>query len=149
MTTYKKPWFKRKRTWFLLHFLICMGLFILTLPKELPKNVAYLAKAYSEPEICEGALAITKNDSTIVALLGELESMGKLDMLNGSVGYSQGGDSVAITIDVRGDKKIQNIRSKMDVLAERINGKWQYQNIKVRIKQPIEMKQTIPILDKQ
>ncbi len=149
MTAYKKPWFKRKRTWFLLFVLTFMGLFISTLPKELPRNVAYLAKAYSEPEICEEALAITKNDPKILTLLGELEPMGKLDMLNGSVGYSKGGDSVAITIDVRGDKKIKNIRSKMDVLAEKVNGKWEYRNIKVRIKQPLEMKQTIPILNKQ
>lgn len=149
MTAYKKPWFKRKRTWFSLFFLICMGLFLSTLPKELPRNVAYLAKAYSEPEIAEGALEIVKSNPKIIALLGELKPMGQFDMLEGSVGYSKEGDSVAITIHVRGDKKKKKVRANMDVLAQKINNKWEYINIQVRIKGPVELKQTIPILDKQ
>ncbi|MEO9891142.1 hypothetical protein [Aurantibacter sp.] len=148
MGTQNRLWYQKKRTWFLLFFVICTGLFISTLPKELPRNVAYLAKAYSEPEIAEGALAIAKRNPKIIALLGELEPMHTFDMVEGSVGYSKTGDSVAITIGVRGDKKIKNIRSKMDVLAEKVNGKWEYVNIKVRIKKPDELKQTIPILVK-
>jgi len=143
-----RPWFKRKRTWFLLFGLICLGLFISTLPSELPRNIGYLVKAYSEPEICEGALSITKKNEKILKILGELEPMGNLDMLNGSVGYSKGADSAAITIDVRGDKKIENIRSKMDVLAHKIDGKWEYLNIKIRVKEPAELRQTIPIFKK-
>lgn len=143
-----KPWYKRKRTWFLLFVLICLGLFISSLPSGLGRNIGFLAKAYLEPEICEGALAITKKNKKILKILGELEPMGSLDMLNGSVGYSKGGDSAAITIDVRGDKEIKNIRSKMDVLARRMGGEWEYLNIKVRIKKPEELRQTIPILEK-
>jgi len=142
-----KPWYKRKRVWFLLGILICIGLFISTLPSGLGRNIGFLAKAYSEPEICEGALELTKKNQKIVEILGELKPMGSLDMLNGSVGYSKEADSVAITIDVRGDKEIKNIRSKMDVLAHRIDGEWEYLNIKVRIKKPVVLKQTIPILE--
>ncbi|MBM1107075.1 hypothetical protein JQC67_13060 [Aurantibacter crassamenti] len=148
MGTHNRTWYQKKRTWFLLVFLICLGLFISTLPKELPRNLAYLAKAYAEPEIAEGALAIAKKDPKIIALLGELEPMHTFDMIEGSVGYSKTGDSVAITIGVRGDKKEIKIRSNMDVLAEKINGKWEYLNIQVRVKNPIELKQTIPILKK-
>lgn len=143
-----KPWFKRRRIWFSVMILVCLGLFISSLPSGLGRNIGFLAKAYTEPEICEGALEITKKNQKILEVLGKLEPMGSLDMLNGSVGYSKGGDSVAITIDVRGDKKIEDIRSKMDVLARRIKGEWEYLNIKVRIKKPAVLKQTIPILEK-
>lgn len=143
----EKPWYKRKRTWFLLFVLLCLGLFISSLPSGLGRNIGFLAKAYSEPEICEGALEITKKNEKILEILGELEPMRSLDMLEGSVGYSKGMDSVAITIGVRGDEKNGKIRSNMDVLAHRINGKWEYLNIKVRIKGPPELKQTILILE--
>ena len=36
----------------------------------------------------------------------------------------------------------------MDVLAEKINDKWEYISINIRIKKPEELKQTIPILKK-
>lgn len=107
----------------------------------------YLAKGYSEPEVCQGAFEITKNDPKVLNILGELEDTGSLDLLNGSVQYSKGGDSVAITIDVKGDKEIKNIRSKMDLVAFKVNGEWEYQVIRVRIKQPLEMKQTIPVFN--
>lgn len=106
-----------------------------------------MAKAYSEPEICEGALAITRENERILEILGELEPMRSYDMIEGSVKYSKGLDSAAITIPVRGNNEIQKIRSNMDVLAHKIDGKWEYLNIKVRIKGPPEMKQTIPILE--
>ncbi|EAR01272.1 hypothetical protein FB2170_11146 [Maribacter sp. HTCC2170] len=123
-------------------------LFIWSLPSELPMNIMYLVKAYAEPEVCQGAFEITKKDSKVLNLLGELEATGGLDMLNGSVFYSKGGDSVAITIDVTGDKEIKKIRSKMDLVAFKVNGEWEYQKIRVRIKQPIKMKQTIMVFDK-
>ncbi|WP_324027513.1 hypothetical protein QSV08_06105 [Maribacter sp. BPC-D8] len=148
MNSYKRPWYKLKRTWIILFLLTFIGLFVSTLPPELSRNITYLTKAYSEPEICEGALAIAKTDTTVLKLLGNLEPLGSLDMLNGSVGYSQNGDSVGITINVRGDKEINNIRSKMDVLAEKINNKWEYISINIRIKKPEALKQTIPILKK-
>ncbi|MEP2058382.1 MAG: hypothetical protein ABJJ05_11285 [Maribacter litoralis] len=148
MTSYKRPWYKLKRIWILLFFLVFVGLLVSTLPPELSRNISYLTKAYSEPEICEDALEIAKKDSTVLKLLGNLEPLGTLDLLNGSVGYSQSGDSVGITIDVRGDKPIKNIRSKMDVLAENINDKWEYISINIRIKKPEELKQTIAILKK-
>ena len=148
MKSYKRPWYKLKRTWIILFFLVFIGLFVSTLPPELSRNISYLTKAYSEPEICEGALSIAKTDPTVLKLLGNLEPLGSLDMLNGSVGYSQSGDSVRITIDVKGDKYIENIRSKMDILAEKINDKWEYISINIRIKKPEELKQTIPILKK-
>ncbi|SIR18900.1 hypothetical protein [Maribacter ulvicola] len=146
MHSYKRPWYKLKRTWILLFFLVFIGLFVFTLPEELSRNITYLTKAYSEPEICEGALEIAKADSIVLKLLGNLEPLGSLDMLNGSVGYSQTGDAVGITIDVRGDKQIKNIRSKMDILAEKRNDKWEYISINIRIKKPEKLKQTIAIL---
>jgi len=122
MTTYKKPWFKRKRTWFSLFFLICMSLFISTLPKDLPKNVVYLAKAYSEPEVTEGALSITSKNSKIIELLGNVKPIGTFDLLEGSVGYSKQGDTIAITVKLKGDKKEKKIGANMGCIGRK--SKW-------------------------
>lgn len=143
-----KVWFKRKRTWLLLVMLMGLGLFISSLPSELPMNIVYLTKAYSEPEICKEAFEISKKNSKVLEILGELEPMESLDLLNGSVFYSKGGDSVAITINVEGSKEIKDIRSKLDVVAFRIDGNWEYQKIQIRIKNPVEMREIIPILEK-
>ncbi|GAB5539190.1 MAG: hypothetical protein Salg2KO_12930 [Salibacteraceae bacterium] len=147
MSSIKKPWPRRKRTWFLLVLVVCLGIFISSLPSGLTRNIGFLAKAYSEPEICEGALEVAKKNGKILELLGELEPMRAYDMVEGSVKYSKGLDSAAITIPVRGDGKNGKIRSNMDVLAHKIDGKWEYLNIKVRIKGPPELNQTIPILE--
>jgi len=142
-------WWQKKKNWFIIASAFLFFLFLWSLPSELPMNIAYLTKAYAEPEICQEALEITKKNPKVLDILGELEDMGGLDMLNGSVFYSKGGDSVAITINVFGTKEIKNIRSKMDVVAFKIDGNWEYQKIRVRIKKPIEMKQIIPVLEKR
>jgi len=143
----KRVWFKRKRTWIITLLLIGFGLFISTLPPELPKNVVYLVKGYSESEICEEALEIAKKHPKIVEILGELEPMGNLDLLNGYVVYSTKGDSVRMTIRIHGNKEIKKIHSKMDVVAYKEDENWKYHRIRVRIKQPPELKQSIQILD--
>ena len=144
----KNKWSLGKRNWFFMAGTVFFILFIWSLPSELPMNIVYLTKAYSEPEICEAAFEMTKKNPKVLEILGELEPMGSLDMLNGSVFYSKGGDSVAITINVEGNKEIKNIRPKLDVVAFRIDGNWEYQKIQIRIKNPVEMREIIPILKK-
>ena len=140
-------WHKRKRTWFLLFGLIFLGLFISSLPSGLGRNIGFIARAFTEPEICEGALEITRKNPKIQELLGELEPMRSYDLVEGYVNYSKNLDSAAITIAVRGDGKKGKIRSNMDVLAHKVDEQWEYLNIKVRVKGPPELKQTIQILE--
>lgn len=125
-----------------------LGLFISTLPSELPMNIAYLAKAYSEPEICKEALEIAKKNPKVLETLGELEPMGPFDILEGYVSYSKDGEAVAITIRVKGSKSKKQLRSKMDVQAKKNKKAWEYQKIQIRIKNPVEMRGVIPILEK-
>ncbi len=68
-------------------------------------------------------------------------------MVEGSVHYADD-DNVLIAVNVKGSKSDENMRSKMDIEATKINGTWEYQKIQVRIKKPVEKKETIPIFKK-
>lgn len=123
-------------------------LFIWSLPSELAGNIAQIGKVYSDPEICENALQIARGNQRVQEVFGKLEPMGGMALIEGSVKYSKENDSVAITINVRGDKSIKGMGGKMDIRAYNNNNGWEYHLIQIRIKKPVEMKQTIPVLKK-
>lgn len=123
-------------------------LFIWSLPSELPGNIVQIGKAYNDSEICENALQIASDNHRVQEVFGKLNPMGPMALIEGSVRYSAGGDSVAITIGVKGDKSKKKIGGKMDISAFKDNDNWKYQKIQIRIKRPIEIKQIIPILEK-
>ncbi len=122
--------------------------FIWSLPSELAGNIAQIGKAYSDLEVCENALQIARDNHRVQEVLGELKPMGAMALIEGSVRYSKGGDSVAITINVKGDKSKKGMGSKMDIRAYNDNDSWKYKKIRIRIKNPIEMREIIPILEK-
>ncbi|MFK5973992.1 MAG: cytochrome c oxidase assembly factor Coa1 family protein [Flavobacteriaceae bacterium] len=142
----KKAWYQRTRSWLLIITTLFVLLFIWVLPSELPRNIAYLGKAYSEPEICNNALEIAKKNKRTKEVLGQLDPMGALALLEGAVHYSKDGNKVAITIKVAGSKTKNKIKSNIDIVAQKKAGEWEYQKIQIRIKGPVEMKETIPIL---
>ena len=141
-------WLKKKRFWFILTAFVMIFLFIWSLPSELPSNIVQIGKAYSEPEIYENAMQLARENHRVREVLGELNPMGPMSLIEGSVRYSRGGDSVAITINIKGDKSNKRINSKLDIRAHRKNNKWEYQKLQIRIKNPVEMRETIPIFKK-
>ena len=123
-------------------------LFIWSLPSEVTGIVVNTAKAYGDPLICDNALKIAQENPRVSEVFGVLEPIGKMALFEGYVAYSENGDSVAITVNVKGDRTEDNLRSKMDLYAVKNKDEWDYQKIQIRIKRPIEKKETIPILDK-
>jgi hypothetical protein len=104
-----------------------------------------IAKVYSESSVCDNALEIAKKDNKVIHILGELEPLNNLSILEGSHNYSNDYNILEITVDVIGSKTQKNIRSKMDIVAERNGDGWIYKTINIRIKEPTELKQTIEI----
>jgi hypothetical protein len=118
---------------------------VLLFSSELGGNIMGIAKVYSESSVCDNALEIAKKDNKVIHILGELEPLNNLSILEGSHNYSNDYNILEITVDVIGSKTQKNIRSKMDIVAERNGDGWIYKTINIRIKEPTELKQTIEI----
>ena len=101
-----------------------------------------LVQAYSDTELYENALAKVKSDKRVTELLGEIEPIDELAILEGEVKYSNENKTVNSSIRVTGTKG----KARMDISADLINNSWDYEKINIRIKKPVENKQTIEIL---
>lgn len=101
-----------------------------------------LVQAYADTELYENALKKVKSDDRVTELLGEIEPIDKLAILEGQVEYSNDNKTVNSSIRVIGSKG----RASMDISADRINNLWNYKKINIRIKNPPEKKQTIKII---
>lgn len=142
-----KSWFQRNCKWLVPFLLILVLFFGLLSTSKLGENIVGIAKVYSESEVCDGALEIAKNDEKVIAVLGELQPLGKLAILEGAHKYSDDYNTLNITFDITGAKHERNVRSKMDVIAQRNDDAWRYTSIRIRIKKPEDLKQTIEILN--
>ncbi len=100
-----------------------------------------LAQAYADPELYSNALEKVKTDQRVKDLLGEIEPIDKMAILEGQVEYSNGDKTVFSSVRIVGTKG----KANMDISADRINNTWQYTEINLRIKNPPENKQEIEI----
>lgn len=104
-----------------------------------------LAQAYADTELYENALETVNSNERVIELLGDIERIDKMAILEGQVDYSNENQTVNSTVRIVGTKG----KGRMDILADRVNGEWNYSKITVRIKNPPEKKQTIRIIPKE
>lgn len=93
-------------------------------------NAADFAQTYSDPSLYENAVERAKQNPRVVEVLGNLEPIDKLAVLEGNALYSNNNTSVELTLRVKGSKE----KGKMDILAHKVSGKWEYDKIDIRIK---------------
>ena len=103
---------------------------------------ADLAQAYSDEALYENALEMAKDDEKVLQVLGEIQPIDKLAILEGQVEYSKNSEMVNTSIRILGTKG----KAKMDISAVRINDNWDYKKINIRITSPKENRQTIEII---
>jgi len=138
----QKSWWKRNWKWFLP--VTGFAIIFITIFFSLGLGGAFsnMAQAYADTELYENALEKVKSNQRAIKLLGEIEPIDKLAILEGSVGYSDDNKTVNSSIRVKGKKLI----ARMDITAIRINDKWDYKKINIRVKNPPEKRQTIKIV---
>lgn len=141
-----KNWFQRNWKWSIPVAVLFFLFLALIATSKLGENIVGIAKVYSESEVCDGALKLAKQNEIVLGLLGELYPLGSLAILEGAHRYSDNYDTLHITFDVNGTKHERKVRSKMDVVAYKNGTVWEYSSIKIRIKKPAELKQTIQII---
>jgi hypothetical protein len=100
------------------------------------------AQSYADTELYEEALDKAKSDKRVTKLLGEIEPIDKLAILEGHVNYSNDNKTVNSSIRVSGNK----LNAIMDITANREENVWNYEKIHIRVKNPPEMKQTIEVI---
>lgn len=137
-----QSWWKRNWKWLVPIFGVMVIAMTTFFSSGMDGIVTDMAQAYGDTELYENALEIVKSDPRAIELLGEIEPIDKFAILEGTVGYSDGNNTVNSSIRVLGTKG----KATMDISANRINNAWTYKKINIRIKKPIEDKQTIEII---
>lgn len=134
----KKNWGRRNWKWLVP---ITAFLIVIIALLSLTSGLTGFAQAYAEPSLYEDALEKARENERVNEVLGNLQPIDKLTLLEGNVVYSEDNSSVALTFRITGSKG----KGKMDISALRNNGVWEYELIKIRIKDP---KQEIIVVDK-
>jgi hypothetical protein len=131
----EKSWWGKNWKWFLPTLtLIFSLLFWLILSLSIDGNVTDIAQAYSDNSLYEKAIEKAKTNQRILEVIGEIEPIDKLAILEGNAIYSNNNNSVELSVRVKGSKG----KGKMDISAEKNGAEWKYKKISIRIKEPKE-----------
>ena len=136
-----KTWWERNWKWFLPTFIVLFLLLSgLLLSSSVDGNITDITQAYSDNSLYEKAIEKAKMNKRVLEVIGEIEPIDKLAILEGNAIYSNNHNSVEMSIRVKGNKG----RGKMDISAKKIENEWKYTKINIRIKEP---KEEIEILE--
>jgi hypothetical protein len=138
----EKSWFKRNWKWIVPIFLFVISFIVLLLSSGLGGLLGDYRKAYADSSLYAIPMEKVKSNIRVREVLGEIEPMGKMAILNGAIHYSEDNKFVDTTIKIFGE----NGKAMLDISAEWINGSWVYNKINVRIKNPSENREVIPII---
>ncbi|OOV18600.1 cytochrome c oxidase assembly factor Coa1 family protein [Flavobacterium sp. LM4] len=131
----KKSWWGKNWKWFLPTLtLIFLLLFWLILSLSIDGNVTDIAQAYSDNSLYEKAIEKVKTNQRVLEVIGEIEPIDKLAILEGNAIYSNNNNSVELSVRVKGSKG----KGKMDISADKNGTEWKYKKISIRIKEPKE-----------
>ena len=129
----KKSWLNRNWKWFLPTFLV-LFLLLFGLSSSIDSNVNDIALAYSDNSLYDKAIEKAKTNQRVIEIIGEIEPIDKLAILEGNVIYSNNNNSVELSIRLKGNKG----KGKMDIIAIKNGKEWEYKKINIRIKEPKE-----------
>lgn len=141
---HQKNWFHRNWKWALPIAIVAI-LSIILFFSLTGGHLGDFGKAYSNPQLFQGALEKAQENEEVKIALGVIEPVSKMAILEGDVNYSDQNRNVQFTVRVEGN----NGKAFMDGIAERTNDSWEYKMIIIRIKNPPENRQTIEVLKTQ
>lgn len=128
----EKNWMRRNWKWFVPSSVIVVILAMVFVATGSVGGASDLAAAYKDEALYENAVKQSNENNKVVEILGTLEPVDNMAILEGTVKYSDDKQSVKLTVRVKGDKG----KAKMDVVATKKGNVWQYSLIKIRIKAP-------------
>lgn len=127
----EKTWGRRNWKWLvpITALLILIIAFLL-----LTSGITSFAQAYTEPSLYENALEKSRQNKRVIEVLGNLQPVDKLTIIEGNVVYTADNNAVDLTFRVTGTKR----NGKMDIAAVKNKRNWEYELIKIRVKNPEE-----------
>jgi hypothetical protein len=131
----EKSWWERNWKWFLPTSIVLISLVLgILFTSAIDGNLTDIAQAYSEQSLYEKAIEKAKTNTRVLEVMGTIEPIDQLAILEGNVMYSNNNKAVAVSVRIKGTKG----KGKMDIAAVK-NGKgWEYKKISIRIKDPKE-----------
>ena len=129
----EKNWFTRNWKWLVpsLLFLILCGAILSLISIG---NTTDVIQAYSDNSLYEKAIEKAKTNQRVLEVIGEIEPIDKLAILEGTAIYSNNNNSIETSIRIKGTKG----KGKMDIVADKNGTEWIYKKINIRIKNPKE-----------
>ncbi|WP_299896648.1 cytochrome c oxidase assembly factor Coa1 family protein [uncultured Aquimarina sp.] len=136
-------WWKRNWKWLIPIIVIILIIPILLFSSGFGGHMSDFARLYSDKDLYQKAIEKAQSNQKVIELLGPLEPIDKLAILEGEVQYTNDNKSVDLSIRVSGSKR----KASIDIAADKINGIWNYRKINIRIKKPVEDKQVIEVIN--
>tara|TARA_R110000751_G_scaffold198664_1_gene303475 strand:+ start:60 stop:503 length:444 start_codon:yes stop_codon:yes gene_type:complete len=137
-----RNWWQRNWKWLIPSTVIMFGL-LMFLFSGLGGAATDISKAYAEKDLYNNAFEKVKANDKASEVLGELQPIDNLAILEGYINYSNDNKTIKSSIRIVGSKA----RGKLDIIADKVDDVWVYKLIKVRVKQPKDQKQTIEVLN--
>jgi hypothetical protein len=125
---YQRNWWESNWKWISVASVFVLGVVVFLISSINSESID-LVQAYSEKTLYENALAKVNTNDEAISILGTLEPLDQLAILEGSTKYSTDKQRIETTVRIKGSKA----KGKMDILATKIAKKWQYEKINIRI----------------
>jgi len=130
----KENWIKRNWKWFLALAIVFLLLLIIIVSSTSQKGISDLASAYNDPSLHEKAISQANANKLVQQVIGKINPIDKLAILEGNAIYSNNNSAVSLSIRITGSKK----NGKLDIYVIKKGLKWHYTKIIVRTKKPKE-----------
>jgi hypothetical protein len=134
-----KNWLQRNIKWFapVLAVVLLLGSVVFSAVSD--AQLGGYANAMADDALYANALKQAQANDEVTKVLGTLEPVDQLAIIESNVNYSDNNNAVNLSVRVKGSKA----KGRMDVVAAKVNKAWHYNTIKIRIKDP---KQEIVVL---
>ena len=129
----EKSWWQRNWKW-ILPIGIILFLVSIVLTLSIDGNPTDILQAYNEDVLYKNAIDKANSNERVIEVIGKIDDLDQLAILEGSSKYSNNNNSIEITFRVTGDKG----KGKMDISADKNGSEWEYKKISIRIKEPNE-----------
>lgn len=137
--TEHKNWLQRNIKWFAPFVVVVLLLGSAVFSSVSDAQLGGYANALADDTLFQNAVKQAQENAEVTSILGTLEPVDQLAVIESNVTYSDNNNAVNLSVRVKGSKA----KGRMDVIAAKVNNKWQYEFIKIRIKDP---KQEIVVL---
>ena len=139
----KLTWLNKNYKWLVPVLTIFIIITYLLASSNLGKTSTDLAQAYADTELYQEAINKANRNIRVLELIGEIQPVGKMTILNGEVQYLDNAQKVTSTVKVQGSKD----NAKLDLSAYRNGDVWVYELINLRIDKSGDNAQSIEIIN--